>query len=98
MAIFFLNCHGTSYEYFDGAFDQAKAIAGSKLIFIKFYTCYSYIKSTSLAIFKVAFNFSFHSVIIRTRNYVFLLSSISKNIAKSKNCTPIINKSAQRIA
>jgi len=28
----------------------------------------------------------------------FLLSSISKNIAKSKNCTPINNKRAQRIA
>ncbi|SVC28369.1 uncharacterized protein METZ01_LOCUS281223 [marine metagenome] len=38
ISIFFINCNGTSYQYFDGTFDQAKAVAGSKLILIKFYT------------------------------------------------------------
>jgi len=38
LTIFFINCYGTSYKYFDGTFDEAKAAAGSKLIFLKFYT------------------------------------------------------------
>ena len=38
LSLFLLGCHGTSYNYFDGTFEEAKAAAGSKLIFIKFYT------------------------------------------------------------
>ena len=38
LTIFFINCYGTSYQYFDGTFDEAKVAAGSKLIFLKFYT------------------------------------------------------------
>tara|TARA_Y100001968_G_scaffold227848_1_gene210621 strand:+ start:553 stop:699 length:147 start_codon:yes stop_codon:yes gene_type:complete len=32
------NCTGSNYNYFNGTFEEAKKIAGSKLIFIKFYT------------------------------------------------------------
>ena len=38
LTIFFINCHGTNYQNLDGTFDDAKAAAGSKLIFLKFYT------------------------------------------------------------
>ena len=37
-AIFILNCQGSPYQYFQGTFEEAKLIADSKLIFIKFYT------------------------------------------------------------
>tara|TARA_B100000131_G_C17982443_1_gene559190 strand:+ start:605 stop:751 length:147 start_codon:yes stop_codon:yes gene_type:complete len=37
-ALILFACSGSSYEYFDGTFEEAKAIAGSKLIFVKFYT------------------------------------------------------------
>jgi hypothetical protein len=36
--IIFLGCQGSPYQYFDGTFEEAKAAAGSKLIFLKFYT------------------------------------------------------------
>ena len=36
--IFFIACQGTKYEWFLGSLDEAKAIAGSKLIMLKFYT------------------------------------------------------------
>ncbi|SVB60263.1 uncharacterized protein METZ01_LOCUS213117 [marine metagenome] len=33
-----LGCQGSPYQYFHGTFEDAKAAAGSKLIFLKFYT------------------------------------------------------------
>ena len=33
-----MGCHGKSYQYFNGTFEEAKTTARSKLIFIKFYT------------------------------------------------------------
>jgi len=36
--VIFLGCQGSPYQYFDGTFEDAKAAAGSKLIFLKFYT------------------------------------------------------------
>ena len=38
MALLTMSCHGTSYKYFEGTFEEAKSVAGSKLIFLKFYT------------------------------------------------------------
>ena len=36
--LLFLSCQGSSYQWFDGTFEEARAVAGSKLIFLKFYT------------------------------------------------------------
>jgi hypothetical protein len=38
VAVVFLGCQGSPYQYFHGTFADAKAVAGSKLIFLKFYT------------------------------------------------------------
>ena len=38
ISIVFIGCSGSSYQYFDGTFEEAKAAAGSKLILLKFYT------------------------------------------------------------
>ena len=37
-AMVFLGCQGSPYQYYNGTFEEAKAAAGSKLIFLKFYT------------------------------------------------------------
>jgi len=37
-ALIFLGCQGSQYPYFEGTFEKAKSVAGSKLIFLKFYT------------------------------------------------------------
>ena len=37
-ALLLLGCQGSRYQWFDGTFEEAKAAAGSKLIFLKFYT------------------------------------------------------------
>ena len=34
--IVLMGCHGKSYQYFNGTFEEAKTTARSKLIFIKF--------------------------------------------------------------
>ena len=36
--LLFLSCQGSRYQWFDGTFEEARTAAGSKLIFIKFYT------------------------------------------------------------
>ena len=36
--LFIFSCHGSTYQWFDGTFEEAKSIADSKLIMIKFYT------------------------------------------------------------
>ena len=38
IAMLFIGCQGTAYQYFQGTFEEAKSAAASKLIFIKFYT------------------------------------------------------------
>ncbi len=38
VALLFLGCHGSRYQWFDGTFEEARAAAGSKLILLKFYT------------------------------------------------------------
>ena len=35
---FFFACQGSKYEWYNGSLEQAKEIAGSKLIMLKFYT------------------------------------------------------------
>tara|TARA_B100000945_G_scaffold303373_1_gene287836 strand:- start:282 stop:428 length:147 start_codon:yes stop_codon:yes gene_type:complete len=38
IVLLFFGCSGEKYQYFDGTFEEAKAIADSKLILLKFYT------------------------------------------------------------
>ena len=36
--LFYFACQGSKYEWYNGSLEQAKEIAGSKLIMLKFYT------------------------------------------------------------
>jgi len=36
--LIFIGCQGSRYQWFDGTFEEAKSIADSKLIMLKFYT------------------------------------------------------------
>jgi hypothetical protein len=38
IALILLGCNGTRYQWFDGTLEEAKALAGSKLILLDFYT------------------------------------------------------------
>jgi hypothetical protein len=37
-ALIILNCQGSRYQWFDGTLEEAKLVAGSKLILLDFYT------------------------------------------------------------
>ena len=37
-ALIFVGCQGSRYQWFDGTFEEAKSVAGEKLILLKFYT------------------------------------------------------------
>ena len=38
VALVFLGCQGSRYQWFDGTLEEAKSAAGSKLILLDFYT------------------------------------------------------------
>ena len=38
LIVMFLGCQGSRYQWFDGTLEEAKSIAGSKLILLDFYT------------------------------------------------------------
>ena len=38
VVLIFLGCQGSRYQWFEGTFAEARVAAGSKLIFLKFYT------------------------------------------------------------
>jgi len=38
IALIFIGCQGSAYQWFDGTFEEAKSVAESKLILLDFYT------------------------------------------------------------